>query len=134
MWKPGFWNFGICSLISKSVLQPLECMFVHTDYRTKIVKLRLKYITSYGSWCIFIYDSLNGKWVQDMWKVKSFCRVECFFFSTRAFLLGFYLFYKSMCGHLLTRRRIMQHNSSHLPAFVCLSHELLSPYRLCKYQ
>ncbi len=36
-----------------------------------------------------------------------------------------------MCGHLLTRRRIMQHNSPHLPAFVCLSHELLSPYRLC---
>jgi hypothetical protein len=37
-----------------------------------------------------------------------------------------------MCGHLLTRRRIMQHNSPLLPAFVCLSHNLLSPYRLCK--
>ncbi len=66
-------------------------------------------------------------------------------FLQEHFYLGFYLFYKSMlgfrfdfskcihmCGHLLTRRRIMQHNSPLLPAFVCLSHNLLSPYRLCK--
>jgi hypothetical protein len=103
MWKPGFWNFGICSFISKSVLQPLECMFVHTDYRTEIVKLRLKYITSYGSWCIFIYDPLNGKWVQERWKVKSFCRVECFWWKlVVGNLLSCLLFHKSISNGALS--------------------------------
>jgi hypothetical protein len=118
-------DFGIWSLISKSVLQSLECMFIYTDHRTEIVKLRLKYITSYGSWCIFIYDPLNGKWVQERWKVKSFCRVECFWwklvvgnllpsFLQEHFYWCFYLFYKSMLGFCFDTSKCI-HMCGHLP-------------------